>query len=86
MSLAPLFVVAVVLGICRAFAGPALGSIAPNLVPPALLPSAIALNSIAWQIGSVAGPLLGGAAYALSRSLPYEASAAALRRCRSARC
>ncbi len=57
MSLAPLFAVAVILGICRAFAGPALGSIAPNLVPPALLPSAIALNSIAWQSGSVAGPL-----------------------------
>lgn len=76
MSLAPLFAVAMVLGIARAFAGPALGSIAPNLVPPELLPSAIALNSIAWQSGSVAGPLIGGAAYALSLSLPYEASAA----------
>ena len=76
MSLAPLFAVAIILGIGRAFAGPALGSIAPNLVPAALLPSAIALNSIAWQSGSVAGPLLGGAAYALSLSLPYESSAA----------
>lgn len=75
MSLVPLFVVAVVLGIARAFAGPALGSIAPNLVPPALLPSAIALNSIAWQAGAVVGPLLGGAAYALSTSLTYETSA-----------
>lgn len=76
MSLAPLFAVAVALGIGRAFAGPALSSIAPNLVPPAILPGAIALNSIAWQVGSVAGPLLGGAAYALSVALPYEASAA----------
>ena len=76
MTLAPLFAVAVLLGIGRAFAGPALSSIAPNLVPAALLPSAIALNSIAWQAGAVAGPLLGGAAYALSISLPYEASAA----------
>jgi MFS family permease len=75
MTLAPLFAVAVLLGIGRAFAGPALSSIAPNLVPPALLPSAIALNSIAWQAGAVAGPLLGGAAYALSIGLPYEASA-----------
>ncbi len=75
MTLAPLFAVAIVLGIGRAFAGPALSSIAPNLVPAALLPSAIALNSIAWQAGAVAGPLLGGAAYALSISLPYEASA-----------
>ena len=76
MSLLPLFVVAVILGIGRAFAGPALSAIAPNLVPPALLPSAIALNSIAWQTGAILGPLLGGAAYALSTSLTYEASGA----------
>jgi MFS family permease len=75
MTLAPLFAVAVALGIGRAFAGPALSSFAPNLVPPPLLPSAIALNSIAWQAGAVAGPLLGGAAYAISTALPYEASA-----------
>ncbi|SMF61370.1 MFS transporter [Allosphingosinicella indica] len=75
MSLAPLFAVAVALGIGRAFAGPALSAIAPNIVPPALLPSAIALNSIAWQAGAVAGPLIGGGAYALSIALPYEASA-----------
>lgn len=75
MSLVPLFAVAVVLGIGRAFAGPALASFAPNLVPPPLLPNAIALNSIAWQAGSVAGPLIGGGAYALSTALPYEASA-----------
>ena len=75
MTLAPLFTVAVLLGIGRAFAGPALSAIAPNIVPPAILPSAIAMNSIAWQTGAIVGPLLGGAAYALSPSLPYEASA-----------
>ena len=75
MSLVPLFAVAVLLGIGRAFAGPAISSIAPNLVPPAILPGAIAMNSIAWQAGSVAGPLIGGGAYAVSRSLPYESSA-----------
>lgn len=75
MTLFPLFTVAVLLGIGRAFAGPALSAIAPNIVPPAVLPSAIALNSIAWQTGAIVGPLVGGAAYALSPSLPYEASA-----------
>jgi MFS family permease len=75
MGLLPLFVVAVALGIGRAFSGPALSAFAPNLVPPALLPSAIALNSIAWQAGAVAGPLLGGAAYAIDTALPYEVSA-----------
>ncbi|HTU11808.1 MAG TPA: MFS transporter [Allosphingosinicella sp.] len=75
MTLAPLFAVAVLLGIGRAFAGPALSAIAPNIVPPALLPSAIALNSIAWQAGAIVGPMLGGFAYAWSPSLTYEASA-----------
>jgi MFS family permease len=75
MTLVPLFTVAVLLGIGRAFAGPALSAIAPNIVPPAVLPGAIAMNAIAWQAGSIVGPLVGGAAYALSRSLPYEASA-----------
>jgi hypothetical protein len=74
MSLAPLFGVAVALGIGRAFAGPALSSFAPNLVPAALLPSAIALNSIAWQAGAVAGPLIGGGAYAIGVGLPYAVS------------
>ena len=76
MTLVPLFTVAVLLGIGRAFAGPALSAIAPNIVPPAVLPSAIAMNSIAWQAGAIVGPLIGGGAYAVSRSLPYEASAA----------
>jgi len=75
MTLLPLFAVSVVLGIGRAFAGPALAAFAPNLVPAPLLPSAIALNSIAWQAGAVAGPLLGGTAYAWSVALPYELSA-----------
>ncbi|MDP9413658.1 MAG: MFS transporter [Pseudomonadota bacterium] len=75
MSLVPLFIVAVALGVGRVFAGPALSSFAPNIVPKELLPSAIALNSIAWQTGAVAGPLLGGAAYALGVALPYALSA-----------
>ena len=76
MSLVPLFIVAVVLGIGRVFAGPALSAFAPNLVPKELLPSAIALNSIAWQAGAVIGPVLGGGAYALGVGLPYALSAA----------
>ena len=53
MTLFPLFTVAVLLGIGRAFAGPALSAIAPNIVPHAILPSAIAMNSIAWQAGAI---------------------------------
>ncbi len=60
----------------RAFAGPALGALAPNLVPRAILPNAIALSSIAWQSGTIMGPAVGGYLYAVSPATPYEASAA----------
>ena len=75
MSLPALFTVAVLLGIGRAFAGPALSSFAPNIVPKELLPSAIALNSIAWQTGAIAGPVIGGFLYASDPARSYEVSA-----------
>ena len=59
----------------RAFAGPALGALAPNLVPRDILPRAIALSSIAWQSGAIAGPALGGYLYAWAPAAPYAASA-----------
>ena len=57
---------------------PALSAIAPNIVPPRLLPRAIALSSIAWQIGTVAGPAAGGLLFDWSPSFPYFLSAALL--------
>lgn len=67
----PLFLVATLLGVARAFASPSLSALAPNLVPPAVLPGAIAWNSIAWQVGAVLGPALGGIAYDIYPALPY---------------
>ena len=64
MTLPVLFSVAVLLGLGRAFAGPAFGALAPNLVPREVLPTAIALSSISWQVGTIVGPALGGFAYA----------------------
>lgn len=73
-----LFAVAALLGIARCFAGPALSALAPNLVPKAILPTAIALSSIAWQAGTIAGPAIGGVLYGVAPALPYAVSASLL--------
>ncbi|MCB2061254.1 MAG: MFS transporter [Novosphingobium sp.] len=70
-SLPLLFALAALHGAARVFVGPATASIAPNIVPAPLIPRAIALNSIAWQAGSVAGPALAGFLYAARADLPY---------------
>jgi MFS family permease len=74
-TLMVLYIVAALLGVARAFAGPALGALAPNLVPREILPRAIALSSIAWQSGSIVGPAVGGYLYAWSPQAPYLGSA-----------
>ncbi len=75
ITLPALFTIAALLGVARAFAGPALQALAPNLVPHAVLPGAIAMSSIAWQAGAIAGPALGGYLYALAPHAPYILSA-----------
>ncbi|GAA4715116.1 MFS transporter [Sphingomonas lutea] len=76
LSLPILFGVAALLGVARAFAGPALGALAPNLVPRDLLPRAIALSSTAWQSGAIIGPALGGILYDITPHLSYGVSTA----------
>jgi MFS family permease len=74
ITLPILFGVAALLGVARAFAGPALGALAPNLVPREILPTAIALSSAAWQAGAIAGPAIGGLLYDVNPSFPYALS------------
>lgn len=71
ITLPIIFGVAVFLGIARAFSGPALTALAPNLVPPVALPRAIAISSIAWQSAVIIGPAIGGYAYAAKAWAPY---------------
>jgi MFS family permease len=74
-TLYALYGVAALLGVARAFAGPALQALAPNLVPRKILPRAIALSSIAWQTGAIIGPAIGGYLYAYAPYAPYAGSA-----------
>lgn len=78
LTLPLLFSLAAAHGAARVFNGPALAAIAPNIVPPGLLPKAIALGSIAWQVGTVIGPAAGGLLFAWQPSFPYFLSAVLL--------
>jgi MFS family permease len=67
----PIFAALLGLGIARAFVGPAVQSMLPNVVTPHELPTAIAWNSSAWQIATIVGPVAGGLLYGLSPLVAY---------------
>jgi MFS family permease len=73
LTLPVLFGAAVLIGVARAFSGPAYSALAPNLVPRESLPTAIAVSSIAWQTGTIAGPSVGGLLFALHPDIAYGA-------------
>jgi MFS family permease len=70
-TLWPFYGVLFVLGAARAFSEPAEQALMPLLVPPEQLPRAIASGSAVWQVAVIAGPALGGLAYALGATLCY---------------
>ncbi len=65
-------------GAARIFNGPSMSAIAPNIVPTKLLPRAIAFNSIAFTVGQVLGPAIGGLIFAAHPSGAYVFSATML--------
>ena len=67
----PVFVALAGMGIARAFFGPASQSLTVNLVPTHIFPNAVAWNSSAWQLASIAGPVMGGLLYGVSKDVPY---------------
>ncbi len=66
------FLILILFGIERAFMGPAVQSLAPNLVPESDLPNAIAWNSSSWQLASILGPVAGGLLYGASPVVSYS--------------
>lgn len=71
----PVFAILALIGTARAFTSPASSSLAPNLVPPEALASAISLNASAWQIANILGPVVGGVLAAISLQLAFGTAA-----------
>ena len=75
-SLVPIFAIAAVFGAARAFFSPASSAMGPMLVTREELPRAVAWSSLAWQGGSVVGPMIGGFLLILSPFAAYTGAAA----------
>jgi MFS family permease len=64
-SVHAIYVVLVLLGIFRSFSFPVSRAILPQLVPEEHFSNAVAWNASTFQIATIAGPAIGGVAYAL---------------------
>ena len=71
-SIPLLLALSAMFGASRAYMGPASTALGQMLVTKALLPRAIAWNSLAWQGGSIIGPALGGLLVGISAGLSYS--------------
>jgi MFS family permease len=78
LNLPWLYIVAILHGTARVFVSPAMSAMVTSLVPSEVIPASLAMGALAWQVGSVVGPALGGLVYAYSPALPYWTSGALL--------
>ncbi len=60
IDVSAIYFVLVLFGCARAFAGPAAQALLPALVPPSELAQGVAWGSTTFQIGTIAGPAIGG--------------------------
>jgi MFS family permease len=67
----PVFALLVLMGIARAFYGPATSSLVVNLVPERVFPNAVSWSSSSWQVASIVGPVAGGLLYGAGALTPY---------------
>ena len=72
----PYFALAGATGVASAIGWPAFGALTPELVPPELVPGAMALRSIAGQTAVIAGPAFGGILFAVVPESVYAVAAA----------
>jgi MFS family permease len=70
-----LLTVSVMLGVARAFQMPAQQALTPVLVPPAMLPRAMAFSSAGMQAAVIGGPALGGVIFVAGATAVYATCA-----------
>ncbi len=73
-----ILIASVVLGVAKAFQMPASQALPALLVPPELLPRAVALSSSGMQVAIIGGPALGGVIYVYGAAAVYAVSTALL--------
>jgi MFS family permease len=66
-TVAPIYVVLILVGVVRSFGGPAGQSLVPQLVPEEHFPNAVAWGSTVFQAATILGPSLGGLIYAFTQ-------------------
>ncbi len=74
----PLFIIAALLGVGRAFWAPAGQSMVPNLVPKELLGGAISFNTLLFTIATIGGPAVAGLTLLLGIDWSYAIAVALL--------
>jgi MFS family permease len=71
----PFFALSAATGVATALGTPAIRAMPPTLVPPDVLPSAMAIRTLAFQFAVVVGPAASGLLLALRPELPYAVAA-----------
>jgi MFS family permease len=71
----PYFLLAALTGAASAIGWPAYQALTPEVVPPDLVPGAVALRSVAGQIAVIAGPAVGGLLFAWRPEAVYATAA-----------
>lgn len=69
-----IFAIVFVIGAGRAFSKPTMSAMLPSLMPPALLPRAVAGSASATQFAIIIGPAVGGFLYVAGPAVVYTSS------------
>jgi MFS family permease len=73
-AVAPLFALALGLGVARSFMAPASRALPADTVPSAQLPWLVARWTIVFQVALIVGPVLAGSLYAVDPRAPFAAA------------